>query len=214
MRQASEDIFADIPKTKSYKPLIIILAVFTLLLLAGSATYYFWPNINESTSDTNDNLESLITNDSLNSANTDTNLTDPTTDKANTNTDPSIGDSAKKDLEDTETETPDSTDQYAIPAGETFILANTADTNGDKKKETIVVSKRKDKKYHVYVLSSTKKVLYENTDLLKAPVRIEPTRFQVTTGYDAWMLIFAENSGDLGYLVWNGKTYEIPSFTL
>jgi flagellar basal body-associated protein FliL len=207
MRQTSDEIFADIPKTKSSKPLVIVLIVFIVLCLAGGATYYFWPNANTST-DSNEALESLITNDSAENQPDTTNEKIDSTKSIETN----IGDSSKTEDQDTAKES--ETNQYALPTGETFILANIADTNGDKKKETIVVSKRKDKKYHVYVLSSTKKVLYENTDLTKAPVRIEPTRFQVTTGYDAWMLIFAENSGELGYLVWNGTAYEIPSFSL
>lgn len=100
---------------------------------------------------------------------------------------------------------------YKVPEGETFTSASTADTNGDGKDETLVITKMTDGKYHVYVLSSTGSSLFDNKELTKKPVRIALQTYDSTKeSYLSWMLVFTEQSGDLAFIHWNGTAYEIP----
>src|SRR3990167_343523 len=52
-----------------------------------------------------------------------------------------------------------------IPEGETYVIHSTADTNGDSKDETLVITKMASGKYHVYILSTDRTILWENKTL-------------------------------------------------
>ncbi len=98
-----------------------------------------------------------------------------------------------------------------IPEGETFANVSTADTNGNGKDETLVITKMTNGKYHVYVLSNDGNSLFDNKELTKKPVRIALQTYDSTKeSFLSWMLVFTENSGDLVFIHWNGTTYEIP----
>ena len=100
---------------------------------------------------------------------------------------------------------------YKIPGGETYVISSTADTNGDKQDETLVVTKKTESKYHLYILSTEGKSLYDNPELLQKPVRIATQIYDPTKEtYLSWMLVFTEQSGNLIFVHWNGKAYEIP----
>ena len=100
---------------------------------------------------------------------------------------------------------------YKIPDGETYVISSTADTNGDKKDETLVVTKKTESKYHLYILSAEGKSLYDNPELLQKPVRIATQIYDPTKEtYLSWMLVFTEQSGNLIFVHWNGNSYEIP----
>ena len=97
-----------------------------------------------------------------------------------------------------------------IPEGETLVTSSTADTNGDGKDETLVITKLNGK-YHVYILSADGAVLWENKELDRKPTRIATQTYDSSKEtYLSWMLIFTENSGDLTFIHWNGTKYEIP----
>lgn len=100
---------------------------------------------------------------------------------------------------------------YKVPAGETFSIASTADTNGDGKDETLIITKISTGKYHAYVLSSDGNSLFDNKELLDRPIRIATQTYDPSKEtYLSWMLIYNENSGDLAFIHWNGTAYEIP----
>lgn len=106
---------------------------------------------------------------------------------------------------------PSGTPDYKVPAGEIYTLSSAADTNGDTKDETLVVTKQKDSKYHVYVLSSDGQSLFDSKDMPQKPVRISTQTYDPSKeAYLSWMLVFSENSGDLAFIHWNGSKYEIP----
>jgi len=106
---------------------------------------------------------------------------------------------------------PSGTPDYKVSEDETFVIASTADTNGDNKEETLVITKMTNGKYHLYVLSSEGQSLFDNKELLKKPVRISTQTYNAATeNYLSWMLVFTEQSGDLAFVHWNGQQYEIP----
>jgi len=106
---------------------------------------------------------------------------------------------------------PSTAADYKVPAGETYALSSVADTNGDTKDETLVITKQKDGKYHVYVLSSDGQSLFDSKDMPQKPVRISTQTYDSSReAYLSWMLVFSENSGDLAFVHWNGSAYEIP----
>jgi len=106
---------------------------------------------------------------------------------------------------------PSATPDYKVPTGETYVLAQASDTNGDSKDETLVVTKMQSGKYHVYVLSSDGNSVFDDKTLDRKPVRIATQTYDATKeSYLSWMLIFSENSGDLAFVHWNGTKYEIP----
>jgi hypothetical protein len=99
-----------------------------------------------------------------------------------------------------------------IPDGETLVMSSTADTNGDEKDETLVVTKMTSGKYHAYILSSDGKILFENKELNQKPVRIATQTYDVSKEtFLSWMLVFTEQSGNLAFIHWNGTAYEIPA---
>lgn len=90
-------------------------------------------------------------------------------------------------------------------------MQSTADTNGDSKDETLVITKMASGKYHAYVLSFDGKSLFDNKELDRKPVRIATQIYDASKEtYLSWMLVFTENSGDLAFIHWNGTKYEIP----
>lgn len=98
-----------------------------------------------------------------------------------------------------------------IPEGETYFMSSAADTNGDSKDETLVITKTSAGKYHAYVLSSDGKSLFDNKDLGQKPLRIATQTYDSTKEtYLSWMLVFTEESGNLALIHWNGTAYEIP----
>lgn len=100
---------------------------------------------------------------------------------------------------------------YRVPQDETYVISSNADTNGDKKDETLVITKKTTGKYHLYILSAEGKSLYDNQEILQKPVRIATQIYEPTQEtYLSWMLVFTEQSGNLVFVHWNGKTYEIP----
>lgn len=99
---------------------------------------------------------------------------------------------------------------YQIPAGETYLLSSMADTNGDGKDETLVVTAMSSGKYHVYVLSSTGANLFDDKTFTQKPLRIATQAYDTNEKYPSWMLIFTEQSGNLALIHWNGRAYEIP----
>ncbi len=103
------------------------------------------------------------------------------------------------------------TPDYKVPADETYTMSSVADTNGDTKDETLVITKQKDGKYHVYVLSSDGQSLFDSKDMPQKPVRISTQTYDSTKEvYLSWMMIFTENSGEFAFVHWNGSAYEIP----
>lgn len=100
--------------------------------------------------------------------------------------------------------------QYHLPQEETFIISSKADTNGDSKEETLVVTQITDSKYHLYIFSAEGAKLYDNQDLAQKPVRISTQKYKSEDNYVSWMLIFTEQSGNLAFIRWNGTKYEIP----
>jgi len=106
---------------------------------------------------------------------------------------------------------PTGTPDYQVPSDETYVISSLADTNGDTKDETLVITKQKDGKYHLYVLSSDNQSLFDSKDMPQKPVRISTQTYDSSKeAYLSWMLIFSENSGDLAFVHWNGTKYEIP----
>jgi len=106
---------------------------------------------------------------------------------------------------------PSGTPDYKVLADETYTMSSVADTNGDTKDEILVITKQKDGKYHVYVLSSDGQSLFDSKDMPQKPVRISTQTYDPTKeAYLSWMMIFSENSGDLAFIHWNGTAYEIP----
>lgn len=99
---------------------------------------------------------------------------------------------------------------YKVPTGETYLMSAQADTNGDSKLETLVITSAANNKYHAYVLSSDGNILYDNKDLGQKPLRIADTTYSETDTYSSWMLVFTEQSGNLAVIHWNGTAYEIP----
>src|SRR3990167_9232418 len=59
-----------------------------------------------------------------------------------------------------------------IPEGETYVTSSTADTNGDGKDESLVITKMASGKYHIYILSADGAILWEDKTLDRVPVRI------------------------------------------
>ena len=105
---------------------------------------------------------------------------------------------------------PSGTPNLQIPEGETYVISSTADTNGDGKDETLVITKLNNK-YHAYILSNDGKSLWDNKELDRKPVRIATQTYDSSKEtYLSWMLVFTEQSGDLAFIHWNGTTYEIP----
>jgi len=103
------------------------------------------------------------------------------------------------------------TPDYKVPAGETYVTSSTADTNGDNKTETLVVSAQNDGKFHIYVLDNTSSIVFENKNMPAKPIRISTQAYDPTKeGYLSWMLVMSENSGDLFFVHYNGTAYEIP----
>lgn len=100
--------------------------------------------------------------------------------------------------------------ELLIPASETLELSSQADTNGDLKDETLVITKKSNGKYHAYILSFEKKILYDNQDLGQKPLRIATQIYNPSEKYLSWMLVFTELSGNLAFIHWNGQNYEIP----
>ncbi|MBM2820399.1 MAG: hypothetical protein HW405_159 [Candidatus Berkelbacteria bacterium] len=107
--------------------------------------------------------------------------------------------------------TPTGTQNYKVPEGETFVAASTADTNGDGKEETLVITKMTNGKYHAYILTPTGENLFDNKEMTKKPVRIVTQTFDSSESYLSWMLVFTEQSGDLAFIHWTGTKYEIPA---
>ena len=106
---------------------------------------------------------------------------------------------------------PSGTPDYKIPTGETFSIASTADTNGDKKDETLVITKISTGKYHAYILDSTGQSLFDNKELLDRPIRIATQTYDPSKeSYLSWMMVFSENSGQVAFIHWTGTAYEIP----
>lgn len=102
-------------------------------------------------------------------------------------------------------------ESYKIPFGETYVNASVADTNGDSKDETLVVTQMSGGKYHVYVLSATGEILFDDKTFVKKPLRIATQIYDpAKESYLSWMLVFVEQSGDLAFIHWNGTKYEIP----
>ena len=100
---------------------------------------------------------------------------------------------------------------YQVPQDETYVISSTADTNGDNKDETLVITKKTTGKYHLYILSTEGKSLYDNQEILQKPVRVATQIYEPTKEtYLSWMLVFTEQSGNLIFVHWNGTQYEIP----
>lgn len=98
-----------------------------------------------------------------------------------------------------------------IPDGETLTISSSADTNGDRKEENLVITKMANNKFHAYILSTDGQSLFDNKELDRAPVRIETRIYDSNKeSYLSWMLIFTEQSGDLAFIHWDGTKYEIP----
>lgn len=106
---------------------------------------------------------------------------------------------------------PSGTVDMKIPEGETYVIHSTADTNGDSKDETLVITKMTNGKYHIYILSADGTVLWEDKTLDRVPVRVATQTYDSSKEtFLSWMLVFTEQSGDLVFLHWNGTKYEIP----
>jgi len=103
---------------------------------------------------------------------------------------------------------------YKVPTGETYLMSSQADTNGDGKIETLVITTAANNKYHAYVLSLDGATLYDNKDLGQKPLRIADTTYSETDKSSSWMLVFTEESGSLAIIRWNGTQYEIPQDNL
>lgn len=197
MKLPSNDLFWQDAKNHSSKILVAGLVILTLAA-AGFFTFYFWPK----TVDNNTAAEketgatgTAPTEETAPSAGSTASPTTPSTSKATT---PSA------------TTATSAADQYQVPKGETYFMSSADDTNGDGKKETLVITQRKDKKYHLYVLSSKGKKIFDNSELLKPPLRINLAKYDPSEKYSSWVLIFSEQSGEMAYLHWNGAEYEIP----
>ncbi len=108
------------------------------------------------------------------------------------------------------TPTPTTTPDYKVPMGETYIASSSADTNGDGKEETLVISRQTDSLYHIYVLSADKVIVFENKNLPKQPARVSTQKYDPAETFISWILVMSENSGDLFFIHWNGTAYEIP----
>ena len=106
---------------------------------------------------------------------------------------------------------PTATPDLKIPSGEKLVMSGTEDTNGDGKKETLVITEKTDKKIHAYILSSAGASIYDVPDLGQKPVRIATQKYSDTDNFKSWMLIFTEESGSLAMIHWNGTKYEIPT---
>lgn len=97
-----------------------------------------------------------------------------------------------------------------IPAGETYLLSSKAETNGDGKDETLVITQLSDGKYHAYILTSSGAVVFDDKTLNQKPLRIAAQKYASNENYLSWMLVFTEQSGNLAFIHWNGTKYEIP----
>ena len=107
-----------------------------------------------------------------------------------------------------------STPNYQIPQNETYEISSIEDTNGDGQKETLVVTKTQDNKYHAYILSASGSKLFDMPDLGQKPLRITTQIYNAEDKYVSWMVIFTEQSGNLAFIHWNGTKYEIPQENL
>lgn len=105
---------------------------------------------------------------------------------------------------------PSATVNLQIPTGETYAISSTADTNGDGKDETLVITQMASGKYHAYILSADGQSIFDNKELDRKPVRIATQTYNTNETYLSWMLVFTEQSGDLAFVHWNGTKYEIP----
>lgn len=197
MSIGSDEIFDEIPHKSSPRTLYIIIITVVFLGIAAFLTSFFWPK----TVEQNDISNIADTADEETTA-SPANSSKDATDKSNSTPAP------KTTTQNSATA--NSADIYQVPAGETYIKSSIADTNGDKKKETLVVTKNKLKKYHAYVLTVDGKKIFDNAELLQAPVRIDLISFNQGESYKTWMLVFTEDSGNLAYIHWNGTKYEIP----
>lgn len=198
MKSPSNELFWEGAKNHSSKILIAGLVIL-ILAAAGFFTFYFWPKSVDNSSVAEEEetgaTGAAATKESTPSSTSTTSPTTPSTTKTTT---PSA------------TTATSTADQYQVPKGETYFMSSADDTNGDGKKETLVITQRKDKKYHLYVLSSKGKKIFDNSELLKPPLRINLAKYDPSEKYSSWVLIFSEQSGEMTYIHWNGAEYEIP----
>lgn len=180
--------------SKTPKTLLIIVIILILLILGGIG-YYFWKiqkQINNTPDTINSNLRSA--SPTLSSGASPSSSISPTVS-------PTISPKS-------------SSDNFQIPQGETYEISSKADTNGDSKEETLVVTKKADGKYHAYILSVDGAKLFDNQDLGQKPLRIATQIYGANEKYVSWMLVFTEESGSLAFIHWNGTKYEIPQDNL
>lgn len=180
-------MFDDIPKGSPLKKIF-----YTILILAilGVAAFYFYQKYFAKTDEVKAPAEEI----------TDENTTSTSTKPTATAASP--------------TPTVAATPDYRLPTGETYVTSSAEDTNGDGKLETLVISAQTDGKFHAYVLSNEKTVLFETKDLTKKPARIDTQVYKTGESYDSWMVVMSENSSDLFFIHWNATTYEIPQDTI
>lgn len=127
--------------------------------------------------------------------------------KGSPSTAPTIAVSIKPSTTPSVNATPD----YKVPSNEIYLMNSAADTNGDGKEEILVITRMVSTKYHAYVLDADGKVVFDNKELDRPPVRIATQTYDSTKEtYLSWMLVFIENSGELAFIHWNGTKYEIP----
>ncbi len=178
----------DMPKRKStgVKILIFLLVLITLGVIGYSYYVLFGPGSKTET-DTSTNL-----NDKIKGS-------------------PSVAPTIKSSPTLLATPSPVGTPDYKVPTNEVYLMHSSADTNGDSKEETLVITRMNTTKYHAYVLDAGGEIVYDNKLLDRPPVRIATQTYDSTQeSYLSWMLVFIENSGELAFIHWNGTKYEIP----
>ena len=180
-------MYEDIPKHNPLKTILIVLVLVVAFAAIGYLIYRsFYPKESEETS---------------------TSLPSPTISPSGVTSSPKLSSTPSALVSPSPSGTPD----YKVPTDETYVMSSVADTNGDTKDETLVITKQNNGKYHIYILSADGNNLFDDKTLDRKPTRIATQTYDSSKeSYLSWMLIFSENSGDLAFIHWNGSKYEIP----
>lgn len=97
-----------------------------------------------------------------------------------------------------------------VPVEMVLIDYSRFDTNNDGKIETLVITKDPVKeRAHYYILDETGNKLYEQSNILSAPERIELRNYK-DDKYKSFFLVFKEQYKEGHFIWWNGEEYEIP----